>query len=243
LAAEPRETVTTPVVEPPKDDDATEIPADVAGLRSAVMAERAKRNDHKGRADRLEGEAAALRAELEAARKAPPAPAAQPAPQPRAEPMAVPNPVEDPAGYHAYVQWDMNNRVLNMSEVMLREAVKDDADVTAKIGKFKELAGTNPALWGELRKQPHPYRFAYDFAKRSMAMDEIGPDPGAYRSKLEAEIRAQVQAEMAGIVQPQAPARIQLPQSLGTARSAAPRSAPVMNVAEDLDEILRSGRR
>lgn len=242
LAAEPREPA-APVVEPATDDDATEIPADVAGLRSAIQAERAKRNDHKGRADRLEGEAAALRAELEAARKAPPTPVAQPAPAQHADPVAIPNPVEDPVGYHAYIQRDMFNRSLNMSEIMLRQQIGDDADVDAKVAKFKELAAANPALRAELQKQPHPYKYVYDYAKRSMAMDEIGPDPGAYRSKLEAEIRAQVQAEMAGTVQPQPATRIQLPQSLGTARSAAPRSAAVINVPESLEDILNVGRR
>lgn len=238
LAAEPREP-TAPVVEPEKDDD-PEVPPDVAGLRSALQAERGKRNDYKGERDRLAGEMAALKVQLEAAQKPPPAPVAAPVPEQRAEPVAIPNPVEDPVGYHAFIQRDMFNRSLNMSEIMLRQSVGDDADVDAKVAKFKELAAANPALRAELQKQPHPYKYVYDYAKRSMAMDEIGPDPQAYRTKLEAEIRAQVQAEMAGTVQ--APARIQLPQSLGTARSAAPRSNAVINVPEAFDDILNVRR-
>jgi hypothetical protein len=227
--------------EPVADDDP--VPDDVAGLLKTVQAERAKRNDHKGRADRLEGEAAALRAELEAARKVsatpPPAPAA---PVQRQEPAAIPNPLEDPQGYHAYIQRDMWNRSLNMSEIMLRQQVGDDADVDAKVATFKKLADANPALKAELQKQAHPYKFVYDYAKRSMALEEIG-DPTAYRDKLAAEIRAQIEAEYAGTAQPTPTPRIQLPQSLGTARSAGARGGPVINIPESFDDILAPARK
>jgi uncharacterized protein YhaN len=244
LAATPGDPAqTAPPAEPAEDEHP--VPDDVAGLRSAIQAERAKRNDHKGRADRLEGEAAALRAELEAARKAAePKPALQQQPVTQRQAIPIPNPVEDPAGYHAWQEQQRFSDKLDISEDRLRETVGDDAAVDAAIARFKELAASNPALHQELRNHRHPYKFAYDYVKRSEALAEIG-DPKSYREKLEAEIRARVEAEYAGTVQaqPAAAARIQLPQSLGTARSAGPRSMPVVNAAEEWGDILAVPRR
>ena len=228
-----------PAKKPPEadPDDAKPVPEDVAGLRSAIQAERAKRNDYKGERDRLQGEAAALKAELEALRRAAATPAPPPVPERAAEPVAIPSPLEDPAGYHAYQEQRLFNERLNMSEAMLRTQ-HDDADVDAKIEVFKKAAAANPALRAELTRQPHPFRWAYQQAQRIMAMDEIGDDPAAYRARVETELRARLEAEYAAAAPAPGQTRVTLPQSLGTARSAGPRSMPVINVAESFDDIL-----
>lgn len=229
--------VVPPEPEAPKPEEVTPpAPEDVTGLKSALQATRKERADYKGERDRLAGEMAALKTQLETFTKAPPV-VAPVAPAPRQE-VAIPNPVEDPQGYHAYIQHDMFNRSLNMSEAMLRQQVGDDADVDAKVAVFKKLADANPALRAELQRHAHPYKFVYDHAKRSMAMDEIGPDPLAYRTKLETEIRAQLAAEYAAGALTAAAPRVTLPQSLGTARSAGARNLPVFNVPESFDDIL-----
>jgi hypothetical protein len=96
---------------------------------------------------------------------------------------------------------------LNFSELMLRQKVGDDAAVDAAVAKFKELAKDNKPLQQELRDHQDPYKFAYDYVKKTQAMAEIG-DPAAYRAKLEADIRAKIEAEYAGTVsqQPRDPA-------------------------------------
>jgi hypothetical protein len=241
-AAEPGEsTQPAPPVEPKETDTDHPVPDDVAGLRSAIQAERAKRNDHKGRADRLEGEMAAIRAELEAARKAPPAVPVAPVVQPQTQPVAIPNMIEDPQGYHDYLvrQFEIKrfSDRLDNSEDRLRAQIGDDADVTAKIARFKELAAADPALAEKLKKDRHPYKFAYDYVTEEAERAEIG-DVKAFRAKVAAEERAKLEAEFAGTQQPAAATRIQLPQSLGTARSAGPRSTPVINIAESFDDIL-----
>lgn len=249
-AAEPEAAVATPEPAAPEPEPAAETPIDNPAnfrqLREVVEATKRERNDYKGERDRLAGEKAAMLAELEAFRKASVAqPVAAPAaPEPRRE-VAIPNPVEDPQGYHEAIQRDIFNRSLNMSEVMLRQQVGDDADVDAKVAVFKKLADADPSLRAELQRQAHPYKFVYDHAKKSLAMEEIGGDPGAFRAKIEAEIRAKIEAEYAGAPaqQPAAQSRVVLPQSLGTARSAGPRSAPVMNVPEDFNDILAVGRK
>lgn len=228
---EPAEPEATPEPEPTPVEPPE--PGDVTGLKSALQAERAKRNDYKGERDRLAGELAAFKVQFEAFQKAPPS-AAVPAVQ--AQPVAVPNPVEDPQGYHAFIQQSIFNDRLNMSETMLRQQIGDDADVDAKREKFRQLADANPGLRAELQKSAHPYKFVYDTAARHIAMDEIG-DPVSFRSTLEAKIRAEVLAEMAGTAPPPAP-RVVLPQSLGTARSAGSRNTPVLNIPTDFDDIL-----
>lgn len=233
---EPAEPEATPEPEPAPTEPPE--PGDVTGLKSALQAERAKRNDYKGERDRLAGELAAFKVQFEAFQKAPP-PAAVPAVQ--AQPVAVPNPVEDPQGYHAFIQQDIFNRSLNMSEAMLRQQIGDDADVDAKREKFRQMADSNPSLRTQLQQSAHPYRFVYDTAAKAIALEEIG-DPTSFRSKLEAEIRAQVMAEVSGTTPIAAP-RVQLPQSLGTARSAGSRNAPVINVPEAFDDILRVEKR
>jgi hypothetical protein len=244
-AAEPREPKPGAAEPPAKDDDpAAEVPEDVAGLRAALVATRRGRNDYKGERDRLAGENAAIKAELEASRRVA-APATAPPPEPPA--IHVPSPLEDPAGYHAFVQRAMFNERLNTSEAMLRGQLNDDADIDAKLAVFKKAADTNPALRAELTRQANPNRWAYQQAQRILAMEEIGTDPAAFRTKVEAEIearvRASVEAEYAAAAPPGGPPRVHLPQSLGTARSAGGRSTPVLNVPEAFDDILATPRR
>lgn len=228
-------------------DDAQPPPEDVVGLKSALQAERARRRDYKGERDRLQGEMAALKAQMEEARKAPPpAPPQAVAPPP---PVRVPNPVEDPEGYQAWQEQRFEQRLfnerLNLSERMLRAAKPDAADVDAKIAVFKKAATDNAALRAQLASHPDPYQFAYDIGQRTLAMEEVGTDPAAYRARVEAELREKILAEYgaADAGTGQAAPRVTLPQSLGTARSAGPRSGPVVNVPESFGDILRPARK
>lgn len=231
----------TPAPAPAEDDEP--IPDDQKGILAALQAERAKRKDHKGRADKLEGELAAIRAELEAQRKAPPPPPPSAAtPPPVIEPpRQIPNMAEDPEGYHQYISEQFLQLRLSNSEATLRATVPD-ADVDEKIAAFKRAADANPALGVELTRQQHPWKWAYDQGKRLLALAEVGDDPNAFRTKvrseIEAEVRAKILAEMAegvGVSTPAGPPVVQLPGSLSNARSTGGRvAAPT---APDWDEI------
>lgn len=234
---------------PPQTED-NEPPVPQPGERAvplaALEAERARRRDYKTQAARFEEQAKAA----EEARKAlqaqfdefkrtaaapPPAPVQQ-APQRVATP--APNPIEDPEGYVAYQQRTFQegllNERLNMSEQMLRQQ-HDDVDDVMKV--FQAEVAKNPALGAQLAQQPHPYKWAYETAKRITAMQEIGPDPAAYRSKLEAELRAKWEAERAAPAPaPEAP---KLPTSLAASRSAAPRG-PVAPAGDAFDRMFAS---
>jgi hypothetical protein len=249
-----------PVVPEPKPDPAKvedppdEVPEDVRGFKMALAAAHAKRNDHKGRADRAEGELTATKAELETLRKASIAPAAVPVvpvapaaaippvyPPIAAKPFVVPNPAEDPNGYHLHIERKIFNNLLNTSEAMLRDSIKDNADVDKHMAIYKKAEDANPALRNELTRQAHPYRWAYEQAKRISAMEEIGSDPAAFRAKIEAETRAAILAEsvpdpVVGATPPS------LPRSLANTSSAAPRMA-AMEVAPEFDDIFTPRKR
>jgi hypothetical protein len=224
---------TAPGAPDPPDPDG--IPEDIRGLRSALQAERGKRNDYKGDRDRLSGELAATKAALAAA-EAKAAAAATPAPAPPAvvepqEPPVVPNPLEDPAGYHAHMQRMMFNERLNLSEALLRETPGVEK-VDEKLAAFRKAADANPALRSELSRQSHPYRWAYDQGAKLMALAEVGDDPVAFRAKVEAEMRAAVRAEIEAELAGTAPAKgaveaVVIPRSLASATSSAPRMAAV----------------
>lgn len=218
----------------PAEDDEP-VPEDERALMAALRDERTKRRDHKGRADKLEGELAAIRAELDAARKAPPPPppvAAVP-PEPPKPPRQIPHPVEDPEGYHQYwVEQRMQDRFNDSERLFRRTSGFTKEDIDEKIAAFKKVADTNPALQQELLAQVDPYEFAYNYARRLQALAEVGDDPNAFRTKvrseIEAELRAKILAEMAegvGVPAPAAPPVVQLPGSLSNARSTGGRVA------------------
>lgn len=228
------------------DDPPETIPDDLRGTREALIAERTRRKDYKGQADRLTGELTATKAELELLRKAavaPPAPAvpATPAaPEARPAPSAVPNILEDPAGYHAYTQRVMFNERLNLSEAMLRE--KHD-DVDEKVAIWKKAADANPALAAQLQRQAHPYSWMYNEAVKLAAMDEIGSDPAAYRAKVEAEIRAALEAEGVAPIVGAATPPVRIPRSLATVPSSGARTAVVPDAPEFEDIFRRPQKR
>lgn len=240
-----------PVVPPVEEPEV--IPEDVLGLRAALTAERGKRNDHKGRADRAEGELTATKAALEELRRAAqPAPAAPAAAAPVATPApggqpaapAIPNPVEDPAGYTAYHQRMLFNSTLNLSEANLRRHIANDADVDEKIGGYKKAVAANPSLHDQLARQVDPYQFVYDTGKRFLAMEKIGSDPVAYEARVEAELRAKILAEAGGTPPAPAPAATDpiIPRSIGTATSSGPRTAAVTE-APDFETIFAPRKR
>ncbi|WP_155623748.1 hypothetical protein [Burkholderia territorii] len=135
------------------------------------------------------------------------------------------------------------NERMNMSEMMVRQQ-HGDADVDKALEVFQKAVQENPALGAQLAQQRHPWQFMLDQAKRIEAMQEIGTDPAAYRQKLRDEILAELQqqgaAPAAQAAAPAAPAAPVIPRSLATARSSAPRSAPVWTGPTSLNDILKT---
>jgi hypothetical protein len=187
--------------------------------RSALEDERAKRRDWKGKADRLEGEAAELRKQLEELRKPPPAP--QPPPQP-AQQYQFPDPVTHPAEYQAEM---LANHAFNVSELLARDKYGDEA-VDKLVSDFAQMAQGDPMLWAKLRQQRHPFEWARREVQRQGFLREVS-DPEAYKAKLRAEWEAERAAQAPpAVATPTNTPPPNMPPSLANVRSAAPRQAP-----------------
>jgi hypothetical protein len=186
----------------------------------ALEEERKNRQDWKEKAIRFEEELKHLRAQPQ---------------QPQGQQQQAP--VE--------MDFDMRllNERLNTSEMLLR-AKHEDVDDKLKV--FQEAATKNPALGAELLQQRHPYEWMYKQAQRIQAMNEIGEDPAAYRERVRAEIEAELKGAQAAAPEQQ-PAAVAaqvavkptIPQSLATARSAAPRTAQAWTGPTSLNDILK----
>jgi hypothetical protein len=173
---------------------------------AALEAERRGRQDWKEKAIRYEEELKALRERT--------APA-----QSQQQPQQL-DPIQQ-------VRQEMLNERFNMSEMVARGKYADLDDV---VETFKQACQTNPALGMALQQSANPYEYAYREGKRLQLLKEVGDDPAAYRAKVEAEIRAQLQ--------PQTPAGMTLPASLAGARSAATRSAPAFTGPTPLGSVF-----
>lgn len=163
------------------------------------------------------------------ARVANPAPV-QPQPHPQPTRAPLPNPAEDPQGYHEAVTRGFTQQMqdfalqttLSLSERFARQQHGGEA-----FEDCKAWLTTRPDLEAYFIQQPDPWMAAFQHYSRERLAEEIGDDPAAYRTRIEQEIRAKLEAEMAGREIPQpAPApqmRSAPPAPASTARSAAPR--------------------
>ncbi|MDH2239076.1 hypothetical protein N5K27_22465 [Pigmentiphaga sp. GD03639] len=136
------------------------------------------------------------------------------------------------------LQRQIINERLNMSEMMLRQQ-HDDVDVV--IQRFEQEVQKNPALQAEVFRQTHPWKWAYDYAKRLSLMDEIGSDPDAYKTRVREQLLSELQQQQSQQPEHASPAaeKPNLPKSLAGARSAGARSAPAWTGPTPLDSIIK----
>jgi hypothetical protein len=243
----PEPVAAEPATPEPEADEETPIPEAGTIPVSVLQAERAKRQDWKSRYVKAETEAATIKtqlaeikAQLEAAQKAPPPVAAPVATTP---PPALPDPTQDPV---AYYEARLFNQKLDDSEARLRDKLGDEV-VDATIEGFKRLVAANPALGAELKAQRDPYKWVHTQVERQKALDEIGTDPAAYQERMKEKWLAEYAAAQAAqapddggitpVTRPAAPTVV-LPKSLTSARSAAPRAAPAFTGPQPLDELF-----
>lgn len=215
----------------PDDGEHEAEPADAAGIRKAMLAERAQRKDWKEKAIRAEEREAELRRQLEDFRKAPPAP------QEQRQPPAPIDPSIDPQGFVSRVQEVMLNERLNTSELMLRRELGAEK-VEAAIAEFKQAAASDPSLFPKLYAQPDPYAWMAKQVEVMRLQKEIGENPAAYRERLIAEERAKWEAERSPPAAPPVSPAAGLAPSLANARPSAPRSAAGFSGPTPMSAIL-----
>lgn len=91
------------------------------------------------------------------------------------------------------------NSKLDMSEMLTRQANPDFDEVREK---FLALADENPALRQQALADPHPWNKAYQIAKNHETMKELGATD---LTTLRAELRKEIEADMAKKPAPQIP--------------------------------------
>lgn len=116
--------------------------------------------------------------------------------QPKPEPQKIPDVLEDQEGYTktvlGAVQRQQVQQKLQMSRFFAeREFGRETVDEAVSF--FDQ----NPQLSHQFINEASPFHAAVEFVKAQKAAAEIGPDPVAYKAKLEQEIRAKIEAEMA----------------------------------------------
>jgi hypothetical protein len=99
----------------------------------------------------------------------------------------------------------------------------------------------DPADYQKVVNSPNRYAAAVQWHQRQQAQAEIGPDPVAYRAKIEAEILAKhgiTAGEQPAAVTQQAPAAV-MPSNLATARNVGARSGPTWSGPTPLGDIFK----
>jgi hypothetical protein len=153
----------------------------------------------------------------------------------------IPDPVMDPEGAYLYQTQQLQEMVvsnmLDVSEFAMR--AKHGDEIVDKALQAALQTGVNK----HFMTQRNPYGALVDWYRRSMAMQEIGDDPAAFRKRVEEETRAKILADLkAGKLQTTAQPPQRLPGTLADATSAGSQGAHLSDEAM-LAGIFGSDRR
>jgi len=188
---------------------ATEIKEPQTVPLAVVMAERDKRQ-------RLERELAEERAKHQA----------QQAP--------APSYYEDPEGYLARAQSDIEQRATaRLNAALEAQAREQYPDYEEKLGVVMEHAQGNPAIVQEIMTAPNPAVAAYKMGQRLSEFQQM-QDPEAYRAKVEAEVRAKIDAENKARADQRQKAASEIPPDLSQARNTRGEFTPKSDVFNEL---------
>lgn len=129
------------------------------------------------------------------------------------------------------------SQTCNISERFARSVHKDYDEVR---DVFIEAAKANPILFAQMRQAEDPATFAYNEGLRVRELKDVNGDFGAYRTKLETELRAKLETEYQtkyGVK----PTPV-VPVSLNSDASP-PVAEPVYAGPQPLNKILRNASR
>lgn len=116
-----------------------------------------------------------------------------PPPQPQQQ-IEPPDPFTDPEGYFRHVQQQFQTQLINQrldtSELLARRHY--GAQVVDEAFQAAQQAGVT----GHFIREPDPYGALVEWHKKQKVLAEVGDDPGAYRKRLEEEVRQKVLEEL-----------------------------------------------
>ena len=193
-----------PADAPAREDDGPLVP------RKALEDERRKRQDYEKRLQELEQRLTAPQQQQ----------------QPRQPPQPPPNVWEDPDGWAASLQGQMEVQLyetrLALGTEMMRQQKPDYDDV---ITVYAQYVQSDPQAAQRLMRHPNPAAYAYKEGKRLRFLMDVGDDPDTYLEKQRQAWAAehqphQAQAQQSQQSRPSTPA----PKSLAGTTSAQPRA-------------------
>lgn len=141
--------------------------------------------------------------------------------QPQQEVEPAPNPEEDPIGHLQYQLATIQQRMV--AERVLASEERAIAAFGEDAVREAEQLAVRAGLTNQVLQKRDPYRSLMDWHKRVKQQQEVGPDLGAYREKIEKEAREKVLAEIRaqGMPSPSVSAAPQkFPASLASATAA-----------------------
>lgn len=212
----------------------TEQPAGTVP-QQALHEARQQQKAERDRADRLERELAELRGTVNALR--------QPEkPKEEAKPKAF---WEDPDGFFneraAPIQQEAVKRHMMTSRMLAEDKFGEEAvkEADEALGAAMQANPNDPsviALAQQIKTSAHPFRDMINWHQNRKAMAEIGNDPNAYRSKIEAEIMAKY-----GITPEAAAAIVAEAQPGNAAAPSTTTNAPLTKLPKSLSQLPGGG--
>lgn len=224
-------------VPPTSEEEEGEIPLDVQGLKSAVRAERDKRNDWKSKAVKYETELEAERREKAAAKKEldelraqlqrnqqPQPSQATPQQQQQPQQRQRPDAYTDPEGAAAFDRELLLAEVRRVEDQMRLDTYRRSAEISRRLvsqqhqdyeqaeAVFAEAARQDQTLLKTLMEHPSPAEYAYHVGKELLLAKEIREAGSieAWAQKKAEEKFAEVQrSQAAQPVTQQAASRVQ----------------------------------
>jgi hypothetical protein len=134
----------------------------------------------------------------------------------------------------AEMQEQMRNLKFELAEDLTRSLHADyDSVRDAFIAKVESKDPFAVAIAQQMVGQANPAKFVYDQARRMKQMEEVG-DTSALRSRIEAEVRAKVMAEMR-----QTKPAVEVPASLNSIPSAPAPSSPTDFEPTPLENVAK----
>lgn len=223
------------------DEEHEHVPDDLAGLKRALAAARGDKRKARRQWQDTEKAMAELRGRLSAMEQ-PRTPAAQPK-QP--QPIDLNDETffgQGPAAVKAYVEHqirtvrdEQRSQRLSYSEAAARERHQDFQEV---FSDFQRFAQSQPHLWQQMEASHDPGEFVYRTGKTFRELQGVN-NIDDLRQKIEAEVRAKMQAE-----QSQQPAHQNQtptpPRSIASARGTGSAASPQWTGPRAMEDILAS---
>jgi|GEM_PF-3448417 len=116
--------------------------------------------------------------------------------EPEPEPVKPPDMFENPEAYQSFMQSQMQQMIASARADMSQAMVEQEYGKEA-VNEALDAVKAQPALARQFMNDAHPYAKLMEWHQSQKVAQEIGPDPAAYREKLEKELRQKIEAEMA----------------------------------------------